>query len=246
MSAAELREAFLVPRLLEPGKIHLVQTDLDGLVVGGVMPLDEPLLLAPGAELETGILNIGGPGQVTSGAKTFALDRLDCLYVGSGGGPVRFEGSAWCLLSCPAHARRPTRKVSRQEAEVAEFGSAAQCSKRRVIKYIHGGGAPSCQLMMGVTEMEDGNVWNTMPPHTHSRRSEIYFYFDLGDQIVIHLMGLPDRTRHLIVRDREAVLSPRWSIHTGAGTNAYRFIWGMAGENRDFADIDPVGLSSLK
>jgi len=255
MSPAALRRAFLVPRLFEPGRIRLRETRLDGLVAGGAMPLEEPLRLPArgefGGEREVGIINIGDPGSVTVEGQTHTLDRLDGLYVGSGSGTLFFEGQdgsrpAYYLLSCPAHTRHPTRKVSRQEAQAEDLGNSAQCSKRRLLKYIHPGGVSSCQLLMGVTEIEDHSVWNTMPPHTHVRRSEIYFYFGLGDQIVVHLMGPPGRTRHLIVRNKEAVLAPRWSIHSGVGTGAYRFIWGMAGDNRDFADIAPVGLSSIR
>jgi 4-deoxy-L-threo-5-hexosulose-uronate ketol-isomerase len=159
---------------------------------------------------------------------------------------VSFEGGgAFFFVSAPAHASHPAAVARRAELRGEPIGDAARANRRRITKCIHPGGVASCQLVMGFTELEPGSVWNTMPPHTHSRRTEIYLYFDLGDQAVVHLMGEPAATRHLIVRDREAVLSPSWSIHCGAGTGPYRFVWAMAGENQEFGDMDPVTLSTL-
>jgi 4-deoxy-L-threo-5-hexosulose-uronate ketol-isomerase len=175
---------------------------------------------------------------------------MDCLYIGKGEKDIVFMPAGarpplYYFLSCPAHHNYPTVKISHGEALRDFIGHADHASRRTIYKYIHPGGARSCQLVMGLTVLEPGAVWNTMPPHLHSRRAETYLYFDLADGVVVHLMGRPEETRSLIVRDLEAVLSPSWSIHCGAGTSAYKFVWGMAGENQDFADMDPVGLKDL-
>lgn len=258
MSTEELRQAFLVDRLFAPGEVRLVYTDLDRMIVGGVVPREE-MRLNGSRELgtayfterrEVGVINLGGLGTVRVGGKAFELERLDCLYIGCGEEDVRFEpgpkeAPAFYILSCPAHRRLPTAKVARGEAEVQEVGDPARASRRRISRCIHPGGTASCQLVMGFTELEQGSVWNTMPPHTHGRRSEVYLYFDLGDDVVVHLMGPPQSTRHLIMRNQEAVLSPPWSIHAGAGTGNYRFVWGMAGENMTFSDMDGVTTEGL-
>lgn len=259
MNTDELRGAFLTDRLFEAGEIRLVCSNLDRMIVGGAMPASGNRLslqeefgtchLTRGREL--GIINIGDPGIVFLNGREYQLGRLDGLYVGMSEEHVSFgslDGGrpAFYILSCPAHVRYPSAKIPADEVRAVEIGDKLRCSGRRLRKYICAGGLSSCQLVMGLTEVEEGSVWNTLPPHTHNRRSEIYLYFDLGDQIVVHLMGNPERTRHLVVHDRQGVLSPCWSIHAGVGTGSYRFVWGMAGENRDFQDIDPVELSDLK
>jgi len=258
MPAADLRRSFLLDALFEAGRLNLVYTSVDRMIVGGVMPAGQmPLPSLP--ELgtasfterrEVGLINIGDPGAISAGGSRYELNRLDCLYVGLGD-EVVFEAPAsgqpaYYLLSCPAHQRYPTRRVTPAEADAVEIGDERHASRRTIRKLIHPGGVRSCQLVMGITELAPNSVWNTMPPHLHSRRSEIYLYFDLGDELLVHLMGTPDRTRHLIVRDRQAVVSPEWSLHSGAGTACYRFIWGMAGENQTFSDIDPVPPQSLR
>ena len=258
MPPAGLRERFLVDGLFAAAAVRLVITDLDRMVLGGAVP--EPDLPLPPCEdfgtryfqerRETGIINIGAPGAVRVGAQTYPLDSLDCLYVGAGEEDVAFlsgpaGGAAFYFLSCPAHRKYPTALVARAETQAQSVGDESHASRRTIHKCIHPGGAASCQLVMGFTELAPSSVWNTMPAHRHARRSEIYLYFDLGDALVVHLMGRPEATRHLIVRDRQAALSPPWSIHAGAGTASYRFIWGMAGENQDFGDMDAVAPGHL-
>jgi 4-deoxy-L-threo-5-hexosulose-uronate ketol-isomerase len=256
LGTEELRRAFLLSGLIGSGRVKIAATGLDRLVAGGCAPGPEPVRLPSVPQFgtryfterrEVGVINIGDPGTVSVSGTTYKLDRLDCLYIGKGEEEILFAGAQtqFYFLSCPAHAKCPTVKASRAGARVDEIGSAARASRRRVVRYIHPGGIESCQLTMGYTELCGGNVWSGMPPHTHGRRSEVYFYFDLGDQVVVHLLGEPHRTRHVIVRDREAVLVPAWSLHTGVGTEPYRFIWGMAGENREYEDMDVVGVQDL-
>jgi len=256
MSSAELRARFLVSGRFEIGRLRLAFTDLDQLAIGGAVPLD-PLPLPACPELgtryfterrEVGILNLGEPGAVSAGGRRYELDRLDCLYIGCGEENVQFEAGpgrpVFYLASSPAHRKCPTVRLPRAGARAIDLGDEAHASRRRILQYICPGVVESCQLVMGITELAANSVWNTMPAHTHVRRSEIYLYFDF-DGLVVHLMGAPRRTRHLIVRPGEAVLSPSWSIHTGAGTASYRFAWAMAGENQDFADLDVVPADEL-
>ena len=209
--------------------------------------------LASGREL--GALNIGGAGNASAsnGQPWFELANLDCLYLGRDSQSVEFASkntgnpAVFYLLSYPAHALYPPSLVRKEEATPAELGSSQNANHRFVCKYIHMQGARSCQLVMGVTHLGEGSVWNTMPPHTHMRRSEIYMYFNLEENDrVFHLMGVPDDTRHLVVANRGIAVSPPWSIHCGAGTHAYSFCWGMGGENQDYADMDPVGIKDLR
>jgi 4-deoxy-L-threo-5-hexosulose-uronate ketol-isomerase len=230
------------------------------MIVGAAVPLDQPLPL-PGAKetgtafflerREIGILNLGAPGTVRVGGTRHALGHLDCLYVGRGEPDVAFASdpggrAEFYFVSTPAHAAHPAAVVRHAGIHTDPVGDPAQANRRRIHKLIHPGGVPSCQLVLGFTEFEPGSVWNTMPPHTHSRRSEVYLYFDAGDAAVFHFLGLPHATRHLVVRDREAVLSPAWSIHCGAGTGAYRFVWAMGGDNQTFADMDAVPIADLR
>jgi 4-deoxy-L-threo-5-hexosulose-uronate ketol-isomerase len=255
-----LREQFLITGLSQPGQVTAHYTDLDRMIVGIAMPTSTPLTLPDAKETgtafflerrEIGILNLGAPGTVRVGGERYSLNTLDCLYIGLGEREVAFENGAagqatFYFISTPAHAKHPTKLATQAEAEIEELGDASLANRRRICRYIHQKGIKSCQLVMGFTQFESGSVWNTMPPHTHSRRTEIYLYFDLGQQIVVHLMGEPRATRHLIVRDREVVLSPAWSIHSGVGTGNYRFCWAMGGDNQVFHDMDPAPISELR
>lgn len=260
LSTDELRERFLIGGLFQPGAVVAHYTDLDRMIVGAAVPTNVPLPLPSAKETgttyflerrEIGILNVGAGGTVKVGGIAHQLGNLDCLYVGLGEKEISFEnGSAgqaqFYFISTPAHAKHPTAVVRRAEIRTDPIGDAAKANRRRINKLIHPDGIKSCQLVMGFTEFEPGSVWNTMPAHTHSRRTEIYLYFDLGDNLVFHFMGEPAKTRHLVVRDREVVLSPSWSIHCGAGTGAYRFVWAMGGDNQVFSDMDAVPMSSLR
>lgn len=259
LDTAGLRDAFLVGGLFRAGEVAACYTDLDRMIIGGAMPAGAPVGLPDGKRLATGfflerreigIINLGAPGVVRAGARRHELASLDCLYLGLGERDIFFENgpagqAAFYFVSTPAHMKHPTAHATREQATSDPVGDHATANRRRIAKYIHPGGIKSCQLVLGFTEFEPGSVWNTMPPHTHARRTEIYLYFDLGDNIVIHLMGEPKATRHLIVRDREAVLSPAWSIHCGVGTGSYRFVWAMGGENQDYGDMEPAPPSGL-
>jgi 4-deoxy-L-threo-5-hexosulose-uronate ketol-isomerase len=248
--------------LFEPGKIVLNVTDLDRLVVGGAVPRGEPLRLEPPSGLraeyfterrELGALNIGGSGTITVDGKSYPMAKRDVLYVGKGAHDVRLASddpaapARYSLVSYPAHASHPTSRVTATEAHATEIGSADKANRRRISRYIHADGVRSAQLVMGVTAIEPGSVWNTMPAHTHVRRTECYFYFDLDeDARLVHLLGEPDETRHVIVRNEQAVISPSWSVHTGAGTGSYSFLWFMAGENYLFEDMDVIPMAALR
>ena len=262
LTAEELRSHFLVTGLFVPGVVRIELVDLDRVALGGAVPLAEPLRLeAPTAFLadsfterrELGILNIGNEGSVVVDGTVYGLARRDMLYVGRGAHEISLRSddaaspARFYLVSYPAHATYPTQRIAASEAEAAELGTADRANRRRLARYIHRGGVPSAQLVMGVTALHDGSVWNTMPPHTHQRRTEIYLYFDLADDaLVFHLMGDPSDTRHLVVRDGDVVLSPSWSIHAGCGTARYTFCWAMGGENQDFADMQPVDLTTIR
>lgn len=260
LSTEELREAFLIGALFQPGEIRAHYTDLDRMIVGAAVPTDQALAL-PAAKAtgtshflerrEIGILNLGARGEVRIGSEVHSLEHLDCLYIGQGERDVTFVKSGpaqpeFFFISTPAHAKHPNAVVRRADVRTNPVGDPAKANHRRINKLIHPDGVKSCQLVMGFTEFEPGSVWNTMPPHTHSRRTEIYLYFDLTDNLVFHFLGEPHATRHVVVRDREAVLSPAWSIHCGAGTGAYRFVWAMGGDNQVFSDMDAVPLLDLR
>lgn len=257
-----LREHFLVQRLFEPGRLNLLYSYYDRIIVGGAVP-EQPLTLEAersviGADYllqrrELGLINIGAPGTVSVDGRDFALQPRDGLYVGLGAKAVSFasadrkQPARFYFLCAPAHRALPTTLIPIQKSEPARLGTAEQCNRRTIYKYIHPDGVPSCQLVMGLTILEQGSVWNTMPTHTHPRRVEVYLYVDLpAEAAVFHLMGLPEETRHIVVRNEEAVLSPSWSIHSGVGTSAYTFIWGMAGENQTFSDMDGVAVDRLR
>jgi 4-deoxy-L-threo-5-hexosulose-uronate ketol-isomerase len=264
MTTAELRETFLIEDAFRAGEIVLSYVDLDRAVIGGAVPTEKPLTLDTHPELraeffcerrELGVLNVGGAGTVSVDGKAFSLGKLDCLYVGRGSKAVSFTSAsaetpaAFYLLSYPAHAEYPTKMVTFEElkAGAVHLGSEETCNKRSIYKAIFLDGIRSCQLVMGFTLLAPGSNWNTMPPHTHMRRSEVYFYFDVDEgQRVVHLMGPADETRHLVMSDRNVVVSPGWSIHAGVGTKSYGFCWGMGGENQRYDDMDPVTVAELK
>lgn len=262
MDATKLRESFLVDGLFAPGKMRLVYTLLDRMIVGSIVPAGERMELSGGKELasdyfaqrrEVGMINLGSPGSVVVDGEAYAMSARDGLYIGRGAREIALESARgeaparFYLVSLPAHASHPTTHVTAQQTEPLEVGSADQANRRTIYKYVHPGGVRSCQLVMGITTLAEGSVWNTMPTHTHARRAEAYLYFDLAPgAIVFHYMGEPHETRHLTVREGQAVLSPSWSIHSGCGTSNYSLVWAMGGENQQFDDMDIVGMDELK
>jgi 4-deoxy-L-threo-5-hexosulose-uronate ketol-isomerase len=262
MSTQELRDSFLITGLSRIGEVELCYVDLDRAVIGIASPADRPLQLEPTPELrapffterrELGILNIGGKGEVQVGDSNYQLKNLDLIYIGRGNPEIRFASKSadnpavFYILSYPAHTSYPVTLVKKEDAQPTTIGDQSHSNLRTIYKYIHSGGAKSCQLVMGVTHLHDGSTWNTMPAHTHMRRSEVYFYFDVpSDARIFHLMGPSEETRHLVLADREVVVSPGWSIHAGVGTQSYKFCWGMGGENQDYADMDPVRLDEMR
>ena len=258
MTTAELRERFLVENLFRPGRLELIYTDVDRAVVGGIVPTDAALALEGGREMaceffcerrEAGVLNLGAAGTVTVDGKVFALAPRECLYLGRGSRAVSFASDSaatpaqFYLVSYPAHAAFPTTHIPFAKANHVELGATKDANRRTIHQFILPGFVQSCQLVMGFTELHEGNVWNTFPPHTHDRRTEVYCYFDLpANGCVLHLLGAPDETRHVVVREKQIVLSPPWSIHSGVGSGAYRFVWAMGGENQVFGDMDAVDL----
>lgn len=258
----ELRQGFLLDGLFTPGTIDLVYTDLDRAIVGSAVPLGVPLALTAGPALraeyfcerrELGILNVGGPGSVAIDGKKFPMAKLDTLYVSRGSREVVFAADdhgnppLFYLVSYPAHAVHPTTHATPADANVLELGARETANERRLSQVIHENGVKSCQLVMGFTELKPGGVWNTMPPHTHDRRTEVYLYFDIPeDHRVLHLVGKPDETRPLWIGNLQVALSPAWSVHSGCGTSNYRFCWAMGGENQRFDDMDPAPVSTLR
>lgn len=260
---SRLREEFVIETLFTPGELKLVYSHVDRFIVGGVIPLAEQLKLEAdpkemGASFflerrEIGIINTGAAGYVTVDGVQYNMANKDCLYIGIGAQEVLFaseDASAparYYFNSTPAHKTYPTVKVDINEATPVHLGSITSSNERTIYKYIHTGGIQSCQLVLGLTMLKPGNMWNTMPCHTHNRRSEVYFYFDMPqDGVVFHMMGESQETRHLVVRNEQAIISPSWSIHSGVGTSNYTFIWGMAGENQTFEDMDAVAMNELK
>jgi len=262
MTTEERRATFLLEGMFRPGVIEFAYVDLDRTVIGSAVPTDSALVLQTEPELraeyflerrELGVLNVGGAGSVTVDGKTFELGKLDCLYVGRGSREVSFSSADaaapayFYLLSYPAHAEYPTGLAKFADLQGLALGATETCNKRTIYKAIHRDGLKSCQLVMGFTLLESGSNWNTMPPHTHMRRSEVYFYFDVDPaHRVLHLMGPPQETSHLVVADKEVVVSPGWSIHAGVGTKNYAFCWGMGGENQAYDDMDGVTIAALK
>jgi 4-deoxy-L-threo-5-hexosulose-uronate ketol-isomerase len=261
MNTQELRENFLVQKIMQAGKITLVYSHFDRVIIGGVVPQAEAIELPNDDELkanfflerrELGIINVGGKGTVTANGVAYELDNLECVYLGKGTKDVSFSSAntntpaCFYLLSTPAHQIFPNRMMTKGQATPVHLGDIATSNKRTIYKYIHNDGIQSCQLVMGLTTLEVGSVWNSVPPHTHTRRMEVYFYFNVQEaQRVMHFMGAPQETRHLIVANNEAVISAPWSMHFGVGTANYGFIWAMAGENKEFTDMDAQPIASL-
>lgn len=258
---SRLRQEFLIQNLFVPGKVTMVYSHVDRMITGTAVPA-EPLALEGGKEMgsafflerrELGVINIGGPGTVTVDGKEYSMDKYDGLYVGMGSREVVFASTdsaspaKFYFNSAAAHKAYPTIKVGIADVQPTRLGTQNQSNDRTIYKYFHPEGVQSCQLVMGMTVLEPGNMWNTMACHTHERRMEVYLYFELPeDAVVFHYMGKPDETRHIVMRNEEAVISPSWSIHSGVGTSCYRFIWGMAGENQTFNDMDGVAMTYIK
>ncbi len=262
LDTEELRASFLLEELFTAGEIELVYTDLDRAVVGSAIPGATLLVLGNDDALkadffcqrrELGVLNFGSAGSVTVDGTVYEMGSHDCLYIGRGSKEVSFasadagDPAVFYLVSYPAHATHPTTKATRDDANRVELGSTDECNERTIFQYIHENGIKSCQLVFGFTEFKPGSIWNTMPCHTHDRRSEVYCYFDVPQgHRVLHMMGQPQESRPLWVADRQIVLSPPWSIHTGCGTASYRFCWAMGGENQAFTDMDRVEIADLR
>jgi 4-deoxy-L-threo-5-hexosulose-uronate ketol-isomerase len=253
----ELRRHFHVGGIFRPGEIRLIYTHYDRMIVGGAVPDGAALALDRVAEAGTPslldrrelvVVNIGGDGTVEAAGRTHAMVKGDMLYVGMGSGPVRFGGDGrFYLLSAPAHAAHPTRLIRIAEAATVTLGSAEASNARTIHQFVHPDVMQACQLVVGMTRLEPGSVWNTMPAHVHDRRMEAYLYVDLPEGArAIHLMGEPSETRHLVLANEEGAISPPWSIHAGAGTSAYAFIWAMAGDNVDYKDVDMVAMETLR
>jgi 4-deoxy-L-threo-5-hexosulose-uronate ketol-isomerase len=261
MTTGELREAYLIDNMFVAGEVTLCYTDVERSVVGSAVPVGGALTLPVHKELasdyfaqrrEIGVINIGGAGTVVVDGESFAMDNRDSLYIGRGSREVGFSSAAaddpawFYFVSYPAHKEYPTRLVKKAEANRLEMGSMEECNARVIHQSILPGLVDTCQIVMGFTQLAPGSNWNTMPVHTHRRRTEVYMYFDLDEaQCVFHFMGEPDETRAIVVRNGQAVASPSWSIHSGVGTRNYTFIWAMGGENQDFPDMDHVGIKDL-
>lgn len=262
MNTRELRENFHIPTLMQDDQVQLVYSHYDRVIIGGVKPFSKAVELPNHTELradyflerrELGIINVGGNGTVEADGVKYSLSKLDCLYLGKGVKKVLFSSddkkapALYYLLSSPAHQSHPTRKLAKEEASPTDMGDQTTANRRTIYKYIHADGIQSCQLVMGLTVLASGSVWNTMPAHTHTRRMEAYFYFDVPEQHrVFHFMGEPTETRHLLIANHEAIVSPPWSIHSGCGTSNYSFIWGMAGENYTYTDMDAVAIADIR
>jgi 4-deoxy-L-threo-5-hexosulose-uronate ketol-isomerase len=261
MTTGELSSRFLISDLFQQGSAQMVYTDIDRAVVGGVVPTKSSLALEGSREMacnffcerrEVGVINLGASGTATVDGVAYHLASRECIYIGRGSREVHFASDAaqtpamFYLVSYPAHTDYPTAQARLDQAFRLEFGSPQEANRRTIHQYIRPGGIRSCQLVMGFTELHEGSVWNTFPPHTHDRRTEVYCYFDLLPQgCVVHILGKPDETRHLVVREKQVVLAPPWSIHSGVGTGRYRFVWAMGGENQVFEDMDLVDRDRL-
>ena len=259
---ALIRERFLIGKQVQPNQVNCTYTHYDRMIVGFANPVNQQLELPNYPNLraeyflerrETGIINVGGDGTITADGQSFELKKLDCLYIGKGTKRVTFssnneaEPAVFYMLSSPSHATHPTTLLTHADAVKVTLGSAATANHRTINKYIHLEGIKSCQLVMGLTILHEGSVWNTMPPHVHDRRMEAYFYFDVPEgQKIFHYMGESEETRHITMDNYDAVVSPPWSIHAGSGTASYSFVWGMAGENLDYTDMDPIAIPDIK
>lgn len=259
---ALVRERFLIDNLVETDKINCVYTHYDRMIIGAAYPVSKSIELDNYPNLrakhflerrEMGIINVAGDGEIIADGQTYTLKKLDCLYAGKGVKSITFRSKSaaqpavFYILSAPAHAVYPTTLMTNEQAAKVYTGDASTANRRTINKYIHADGIKSCQLVMGLTILQEGSVWNTMPPHTHDRRMEAYFYFDLpAGQQIFHYMGRGDETRHIAMKNYEAVVSPPWSIHAGSGTASYSFIWGMAGENMDYTDMDAIAIEDIR
>jgi 4-deoxy-L-threo-5-hexosulose-uronate ketol-isomerase len=262
MDTAALRKAFLIEDIFLADEVSLTLSHYDRFIAGGVMPVAKKVSLPNPDKLkapfflerrEMGIINVGGKGTITADGQSYELDYKEALYIGKGTKEVSFASAdkgkpaKFYINAAPAHHTYPTKKIARSQAEVVELGTAATANHRVINKLIVNSVLEVCQLQMGMTELKSGSVWNTMPAHTHDRRMEVYFYFEVPEgQSVCHFMGEPQETRHIWMQNEQAVISPNWSIHSGAGTSNYTFIWGMAGENLDYGDMDHCKITELK
>ncbi len=262
MTSEELRAKFLAPDLFQPGRAEFCYTNVDRAVAGGIVPLGKPLTLEGGREMaceffcerrEAGVINLGQAGTITVDGTAYQVAPRECVYIGRGSRTVTFASDSaqapamFYLVSYPAHADYPTTHATIDKANRVDLGSIEDANKRTIYQYIRLGKIKSCQLVMGFTELHGGSVWNTFPPHTHDRRTEVYCYFDLPkDGLVFHMMGEPTETRHVIIREKQVVLSPEWSIHAGVGTGSYKFVWAMGGENQVFEDMDKVDIGRMQ
>ena len=262
MDTQHLRKYFLIAPIFEPDKMNLVLTHYDRFIAGGAMPVSKTLVLSNPDNLkagyflerrEMGIINVGCKGIIEAGEDTFDLDFKEALYIGKGTEKVSFRSAnpsnpaKFYINSAPAHHKYPTKKVTKAESEIVTLGSLENSNHRVLNKLLVASVIETCQLQMGMTELKPGSVWNTMPAHTHDRRMEVYFYFEIPKgQSVCHFMGQPHESRHIWMQNEQAVISPEWSIHAGAGTSNYTFIWGMAGENLDYGDMDLCDINDLK
>ena len=256
-----LRDHFLKTDVFVPGQISLTYSHQDRMIFGGAMPIASPLFLEASDTLradyflerrELGVINIGGAGILTLEGTAYTMANQDGMYVGMGTKDIAFQSvhaddpAKFYLCSSPAHTSYPNQKINFADANPRTLGDPMTMNRRTIYQYVHPAVCKSCQLTMGLTQLEPGNAWNTMPCHTHERRMEVYFYFNLPeDCVVFHLMGKPDETRHIVMRNEQAVISPSWSIHSGVGTHSYTFIWGMCGENQAFDDMDTITTSTL-
>ena len=261
MDTTELRARYLVPGLFVAGTVQAVYTHEDRVVLAGITPAEAPIAMPTYPEIrsefffahrEAGIVNVGAAGTVVVDGTEYALAAGACLYVGRGAREVTFAGAAegearFYLFSAPAHTSYPTVLTEPGGGNVRELGEAVTSNRRTLNQYIHENGVRSCQVVMGVTTLHEGSMWNTMPAHTHDRRTECYLYFDLpADARVLHILGKPQETRHLVVGNDEAIISPSWSVHSGVGTSAYSFVWAMAGENQSFDDMDTFPVAEMR
>ena len=252
-----LRDNFLVSDIFADGEIRLIYTHYDRMIVGGAVPAGAALTLDKVTEAGTDsvldrremtVVNIGAAGLVSVADTEYAMEKGDMLYIGKGAGAITFSGAGrYYILSAPAHKTFPNRLIKIEESAVVELGEAATSNKRKIHQFVHPLVMESCQLVVGMTMLEPGSVWNTMPAHVHDRRMEAYLYIDVpDDQGVIHLMGEPTETRHMVVRNEQGAISPPWSIHSGAGTSNYTFIWAMAGDNVDYTDMDFIDMDDMR
>lgn len=262
MNTSQLRENFLIEKLFEKDEIHFTLSFYDRYITGGAMPVNKPIELPNPENLkakyflerrEMGIINVGGKGTVEADGEKYELDFKEALYISKETKKVKFHSAnkskpaKFYINSAPAHHKFSTKKITKKEAEIVTLGSLENSNHRTINKLIVNSVVPTCQLQMGMTELKTGSVWNTMPAHTHDRRMEVYFYFEIPEgQSVCHFMGQPQETRHIWMQNEQAVISPNWSIHAGAGTSNYTFIWGMAGENLDYGDMDVAAVEDLR